>query len=69
MTEEQQKHAGKIAAQAYNLINKKYEKGAIEHKSNIWERDDLLDMAIEEAVDMVVYLLTLKEQKDVQRQI
>lgn len=62
MKEEQRLHAELLVKQFKELVLPKYEAGAIEHTGNLWEvdRDKLLDYAIEEAIDQVVYLLTLK---------
>lgn len=42
----------------------KYEAGQREHGGELWEKPGMLEHAIEEAIDMVVYLYTLKEQKE-----
>ena len=65
MTEEQQKHLDQILGEADQLIAKKYKKGCKEYKTHL--RDDylaeeLLSNAIDEAVDQMVYLLTLKDK-------
>ena len=41
----------------------KYEKGQAEHGGQLWQKPGLLDYAIEEAIDLVVYLFTLREQQ------
>lgn len=62
MTSEQMAHAFRIAGDFSRLMHDKYEKGAKEHGGNIWDKDSdwLLDQAIDEAIDQVVYLITLK---------
>lgn len=65
MTEEQQKHLDMILSEADLLIATKYKRGCKEYKTHL--RDDylveeLLANAIDEAVDQMVYLLTLKEK-------
>jgi hypothetical protein len=40
----------------------KYDKGAIEHGGRIWEKPGMLEEAINEAIDLVVYLFTLRDQ-------
>jgi hypothetical protein len=45
-------------------LAEKYEAGQREHGGNIWEKPGMLEHAIEEAIDMVVYLYTLREQRD-----
>lgn len=44
------------------LCTEKYNKGQAEHGGNLWEKKGLIDMAIDEAIDQVVYLITLKKQ-------
>ena len=61
-TREQREHAIHIADGAGRLILDKYKRGQEEHGGNLWEKSGLIDNAIEEAIDMVIYLLTLKEQ-------
>lgn len=41
----------------------KYEAGQSEHGGELWEKDGMLEHAIEEAIDLVVYLYTLREQR------
>lgn len=64
MSDEQKEHRAKIMQQASMLIHAKYEKGAREHHSLLTDYDAhwLLDSAIEEALDQIVYLLTLKDK-------
>lgn len=40
----------------------KYAAGQREHGGNLWEKPGMLEHAIEEAIDLVVYLFTLREQ-------
>ncbi len=42
----------------------KYEIGQKEHGGNLWEKDTLflVDQAIDEAIDQVVYLTTLRDK-------
>jgi len=63
MNSKQIEHLGYILDQTQDLISNKYEKGAAEHKtilSEDYDKHQLIDMAIEEAVDQITYLLTLK---------
>ena len=60
---EQREHAIHLADEAGRLILTKYKRGQEEHGGNLWEKENLLDSTIEEAVDLVIYLLTLKEQQ------
>jgi len=62
MTPEQ--HLEKILTQAEFRIKVKYLRGQAEHNDNLWEHSilDLVDNAIDEAVDQLVYLLTLRDK-------
>ena len=42
----------------------KYDAGQQEHGGNLWEKRGMIDNAIAEAIDLVVYLYTLREQHD-----
>lgn len=65
MTPEQKIHMAFIAGEAYARITDKYEKGQAEHGGNLWDQssDQLLENAIMEAVDQVIYLLTIREKR------
>lgn len=62
MSSDQEAHLFRITSKAVALINTKYRKGQAEHGGDLFAKSGIIDMAIDEAVDMVVYLLTLKEQ-------
>lgn len=62
MTSEHNKHLTSILESFNNDAIKKYTKGAEQHGGNLWEKKDLIDKAIEEALDQVIYLYTLKQQ-------
>lgn len=57
-------HMEEISQGFTKLLVPKYTKGVGEHGGHIKElsKEELIDNAIEEAVDQVVYLLTLKEK-------
>lgn len=55
-------HAHIVAGEAYGLILKKYRLGQKEHGGQLWRKRHLIDHAIDEAVDQVIYLLTLRDQ-------
>jgi len=44
------------------LYDTKYRKGQKEHGGDLWKKKHIIDMAIEEAIDQVGYLITLREQ-------
>jgi len=62
MTDEHEEHLAKIKKQIVQLIDSKYRKGQIEHGGNLYHKPGIVDFAIEEIVDLVVYILTLKQQ-------
>lgn len=57
-----QEHIDSITANFKELATSKYFKGAKEHGGNLWEKSGLIDEAISEAIDQVIYLITLKSQ-------
>lgn len=63
LSTKQAKHVNDISTEFDTLMAEKYTKGAREHGGNLWEASPefLLNSAIEEAIDQVVYLLTLRE--------
>jgi len=64
MNEDQAQHLKSILKNTEYLLTDKYIKGVLEHKT-ILNKDhtvlELVDMAIDEAIDQVTYLLTIKE--------
>lgn len=44
-------------------FRKKYDAGQREHGGNLWENDELLDRAIEEAIDLVAYLYSERDRR------
>lgn len=65
MNQSQQDHLDYILRESGLLITNKYVKGALEYNSNLAEdytAEELLNEAINEAIDQVTYLLTLREK-------
>ena len=62
MTVEQETHINEILSEFNDEARAKYEAGQQEHGGNIWEKRGMLTHAIEEAIDQVVYLYTLRKQ-------
>lgn len=64
MNQDQELHLARVKEQFVALVDTKYRAGAAEHAGELLRLPDLtvLDLAIEEAVDQVVYLLSLREQ-------
>lgn len=63
MTPEQEQHLKKIKINFTNRVDLKYRAGQKEHGGDLMHNNALviIDMAISEAVDQVVYLETLRE--------
>ncbi len=64
MDAEHEAHLTRILDRFSADTRAKYESGQREHGGNLWEKPGMLEQAIEEAIDMVVYLYTLQEQRD-----
>lgn len=64
MTEEQEKHLLEIKESFEILVDAKYRKGQLEHGGALFDKSSewILDAALDEAIDQVVYLLTLKQK-------
>lgn len=63
MNKKQNKHINDLINLASSLMKSKYENGVKEHEGNLWESKNILDEAINEALDLLIYLLTIKYQK------
>ncbi len=64
MTPEQEAHLGRIKADFARLVDSKYRRGAAEHGGQLLDLPAvrILEQALDEAVDQLVYLLSLKEK-------
>jgi hypothetical protein len=62
MTAPHDAHVERILTQFNADLRAKYDAGQREHGGNLWEKPGMLEHAIEEAIDLVVYLYTLREQ-------
>lgn len=63
MDAQHEAHLGRIIKQFSDEVSAKYRKGQAEHGGNLWQKPGMLDYAIEEALDQVVYLFTMREQR------
>lgn len=63
MTEAQERHLHEIKTEFVRLVDSKYRKGQAEHGGDLFKLSDLklIECAIDEAIDQVVYLLTLRQ--------
>ena len=61
---EQEEHLNTIKSAFSFLVNDKYRKGQKEHGGNLFDKTpiQLVDNAIDEAIDQVVYLITLRDK-------
>ena len=57
-------HVNRILTQFTADLRAKYEDGQEEHGGRLWEKNGMLQNAIAEAIDLVVYLYTLAEQEE-----
>lgn len=64
MEPNQEAHLASIIKRFSEACDKKYRAGQAEHGGDLWDMsaDDLIDNALNEAIDQVVYLLTLKDR-------
>ena len=64
MTPEQEFHLARIKSEFTSLVDAKYRAGQAEHGGDLIEKEELslVNMAIDEAIDMVVYLITLRDK-------
>jgi len=62
MTKSQEQHLQFIKNEFSKLYDSKYRAGQKEHGGSLWKKKHIIDFAIEEAIDQVGYLLTLREQ-------
>lgn len=63
MTPEQEKHLQEIKDNFVKEVDKKYRAGQKEHGGDLWDKP-MIDNALEEVLDLYVYLRTLKKQID-----
>ncbi|MFP5261000.1 MAG: hypothetical protein ACLGJB_03740 [Blastocatellia bacterium] len=55
-------HLQTIIASFESEVALKYRKGAIEHGGHLWEKPGMIENAMEEVLDLYVYLFTLRDQ-------
>ncbi len=64
MNAQQENHLADIKNKFAELVDTKYRKGQAEHGGDLWELGpvQILDCALDEAIDQVTYLLTLRDK-------
>jgi hypothetical protein len=55
-------HLQAILASFEAEVSDKYRKGAAEHGGHLWEKPGMIDEAMNEVLDLYVYLYTLRDQ-------
>jgi hypothetical protein len=64
--EEHQKHLDKILSSFNNMATIKYKAGQTEHGGRLWTKSGMLDQALDEIIDLYIYMITLKQQMEEQ---
>ena len=62
MDHEHEAHLSRVKHQICELIDSKYRRGQAEHGGRLWEKPGIIENIIEEITDLVVYILTFREQ-------
>jgi hypothetical protein len=65
MNDDQRSHLAEIQLNFIKEHSAKFEKGAIEHQSELhkdFTKEQLLDFALEEVIDLISYLYTLRSK-------
>jgi hypothetical protein len=58
MTPEREKHLHELKHLFIEKADSKYRRGAEEHQETLLKKDDLLEEALDEAIDLFIYLAT-----------
>ena len=64
MDADHEAHLSRILSAVTIELRSKYLRGQQEHCGRLWLKPEILEKAIEEALDLVVYLYTLREQQE-----
>lgn len=64
MTIEQEDHLRNLKYDFLHAVDAKYRAGQLEHGGDLWKKPGVLEMAMEEVIDMYVYLHVLRQQRD-----
>ena len=62
MKQQQEQHLANIKEDFLREVDKKYRAGQEQHGGDLWAKKDLIDKALEEIIDLYVYMVTLKTQ-------
>lgn len=64
MTDDHEQHLQRIKDAVVHDLDAKYRAGQVEHGGSLWLKPGMLDRAIEEVLDLAVYLYTAREQRE-----
>lgn len=62
VTEAHQKHIQDILDEVNKLLPAKYANGVLEHGGRLWENPHIADEIVNEAIDLLVHAITLRNQ-------
>lgn len=62
MKQLQEQHLANIKEDFAREVDKKYRAGQEQHGGDLWAKKDLINKALEEIIDLYVYMSTLKTQ-------
>jgi hypothetical protein len=62
MPPECERHLRRVKRRILARLDRKYRAGQREHGGHLWAKRGLIDDALDEVIDLVVYLESLKEQ-------
>lgn len=69
ITEEHENHISGITRKFSLDARKKYIMGIKEHGGNLWDKPNLVNEALNEAIDQFVYIYTFAEQINIIKQL
>lgn len=64
MGPEHEIHLKSIGERFVARLGRKYRAGQVEHGGKLWLKKNLINMALDEAIDLPTYLYSLKDQLD-----
>lgn len=64
MTADQEAHLARVKARLLADLDAKYRDGQEKHGGELWLKPGMLEAALEEVLDLAVYLYTAIEQRD-----
>lgn len=62
MNKKCENHLAKIQESFIKQVEEKYKHGVKQHGGGLWDKEYLIDFAIDEVLDLYTYLFSLKQQ-------